>query len=67
MKIVMGGFPKGGTRIVTIHEAVENSISDSISDHAVAIGMLVQLLVDKEVLTLEQISPMLGYRYTVEE
>lgn len=66
-KIVMRGFPNNGSRIVSAREAVENSFRDSLDDQGAVLALLIQLLIDKGVLTLEDIAPMLGCRYTVEE
>lgn len=42
-------------------------INDRSNKQAEIIAMLIQLLVDGKVLTLEQIAPMLSYHYKVEE
>lgn len=66
-KIVKGSpWTYEGKEEISLSKAIEGSMRDRSTD-AETVAILVQLLVDAKVLTLDQIKPMLSSNYTVEE
>lgn len=80
MKIIQHKNWVGIERKVSISDAIEGSIDDSIENNGVAedasrkadncgkiLGKLVQALYERKLLTDDEIKDMLNWRYTVEE
>jgi hypothetical protein len=80
MKIIQHNNWAGREREVSISDAIEGSIDDSVESCGVAedanhkadncakiLGMLVQNLHERKLLTDDEIKDMLNWRYTVEE
>jgi hypothetical protein len=61
--IRMTGFPDGGHRMVSVHEAVEDSIEHDGVDAARWIGRIVEVLNDNGAMSEADIQDLLSPRY----